>query len=246
MVSARPGGSPCQTQVAMGASTDRRVRQSTSTPASRSETVTWMILRRCQNFGSTNVARAPTAPTPEVESATSNAAAIRANSLSGINSWEPTMSGYSFAMRKPLCGRTPQLSSGGRAESLETPRNQRRGRRLLQRLDRRDPTFTSPRTLRTRARRPAKHSDPMPREESHPDGRRHQLPSLLVQLFEGLLKLEHLLVYTADQAGTLSRSVGPTGRVLPESERVHDFSFDPIGEGLVLPLGHRKRSFSLD
>src|SRR5262249_1829379 len=65
--------------------------------------------------------------------------------------------------------------------------------------------------------RPAKHSDPMPREESHPDGRRHQLPSFLVKFFEGLLKLAHLLVYPADQAGALFRSVGPTGRVLPES-----------------------------
>src|SRR5262249_24255907 len=102
----------------------------------------------------------------------------------------------------------------------------------LQPLGRPAPTSPPPRPLRTRARRPAKHSDPMPREESHPDGRRHQLPSLLVQLFEGLLKMAHLLVYPADQAGALFRSVGPTGRVLPESERVHDFSFDPIGEGL--------------
>src|SRR5262245_50613127 len=84
----------------------------------------------------------------------------------------------------------------------------------------------------------------MPCEESHPDGRRHQFPSLLVQLFEGLFKLAHLLVYAANPAATLFRSVGPTGSVLPESQRVHDFPFYPIGEGLVLPLSHRKDSSS--
>src|SRR5262245_52913871 len=36
-----------------------------------------------------------------------------------------------------LLGRTNKLSSGGRAESLDSPRNQHRGRRLLQRLVRR-------------------------------------------------------------------------------------------------------------
>jgi hypothetical protein len=36
-----------------------------------------------------------------------------------------------------VCGRTIQLSSGGRAKSQSTPRNQDRGRRLLQRLVRR-------------------------------------------------------------------------------------------------------------
>jgi hypothetical protein len=41
---------------------------------------------------------------------------------------------------KNLSRRTTKLSSGGRAESLETPRNQHRGRRLLQRIVRRDRT----------------------------------------------------------------------------------------------------------
>src|SRR5262249_49102539 len=90
-----------------------------------------------------------------------------------------------------------------------------------------------------RACRAAKYGDTMPREECRPDGRRHQFPSLLVQLFEGLFKLAPLLVYAADQAGTLFRSVDPTGRVLPESEGVHDFPFYAIGDGFVLPLRHR-------